>query len=102
MEESFDRRRLARAGMDLKEHAPARRPPQRIPDSTFDPSSQGVGGARSDNWETMMSSDPTIDATNDPPTRPTTTKTRTRKVLAGLETSATDARRAGPPTGGRS
>jgi hypothetical protein len=51
----------------------------------------------------MMSSAPTIDATTDPPTKPATTKAHARKVLAGLETRVTDARRASlcRPTGGR-
>ena len=52
----------------------------------------------------MMRSDPTIDATTDPPTRPTTRTAHARKALAGLETRVTDARRASlcRPTGGRS
>jgi DNA invertase Pin-like site-specific DNA recombinase len=45
----------------------------------------------------MMSSDPTIDTTTDPPTRPTTRQARARTVRAGLETSVNDARRAVPP-----
>ena len=44
-----------------------------------------------------MSSDPTSDATTNPPTRSAPRKARARTVRAGLETSGTDARRAGPP-----